>query len=280
MASKPEDDKGWLEPEYGGGNPEDTEESRPQYPYNRVIQTESGHVIELDDTPGRERIRVTHRVGSFIEMLPNGDVTHKTFGNDYRITTSNKNVLIEGYCNITVVGDVVMDVQGNKIERVSGDYKIECGGEFVAYSHTKASVLSDLDTQIAAGSGEISAGDVYITTGGKIYGTGDMIIAGGFTADMIVSKGRVDAANGVSAGPLGFVSVEGGLTIGGPVAFPGTISTIGMVNAGMSINSPFANLGVMKATWMTDTINKSLNNAHIHVGFKGPTGPPVPRGLV
>jgi hypothetical protein len=107
-----------------------------------------------------------------------------------------------------------------------------------------------------------------------------MIIAGGFTADMIVSKGRVDAANGVSAGPLGFVSVLGGLSIGAPVAFPGTISTVGVVNAAISINSPFANLGVMKATWMTDTINKSLNNAHIHVGFKGPTGPPVPRGLV
>lgn len=280
MSSKPEDDKGWLEPEYGGGNVEDAEESRPQYPYNRVIQTESGHVIELDDTPGRERVRVTHRTGSYIEMLPTGDVVHKTFGDDYRITTRNKNVIIEGYCNITVVGDVVMDIQGDKIERVSGDYKIECGGEFVAYSHTKASLLSDQDALVAAGSGEISAGDVYLTTGGKVYTTSDMIVGGAIVGDIITSKTRVDAGTGVSAGPLGFVSVLGGLSIGAPVAIPGNITTIGMINAAISVNSPLGNFGVMKAVWMTDTINKSLNNAHIHVGFKGPTGPPVPRGLV
>lgn len=280
MTTKPEDDKGWLEPEYGGGNVEDAEESRPQYPYNRVIQTESGHVVELDDTPGRERIRVTHRAGSYIEMLPTGDVVHKTFGDDYKIITRNKNVIIEGYCNITVVGDVIMDIQGNKIERVSGDYKIECGGEFVAYSHTKSSLLSDQDALVAAGSGQLSAGDVYLTTGGKVYTTSDMIVGGAVIGDIITSKTRVDAGTGVSAGPLGFVSILGGLSIGAPVAIPGNITTIGMINAAISINSPFANLGVMKAVWMTDTINKDINNVHIHVGFKGPTGPPVPTGLV
>lgn len=280
MATKPEDDKGWIEPDYGGGNIDDAEESRPQYPYNRVIQTESGHVIELDDTPGRERVTVTHRSGSSIQMLPNGDVIHKTFGDDYRITTANKNVLIEGYCNITVVGDVVMDIQGNKIERVTGDYKIECGGEFVAYSHTKASLLSDKDALVGAGSGELLGGDIFLTTGGKVYTTSDIIIGGALIADLITSKTRVDAGTGVSAGPLGFVSILGGLSIGVPVAVPGNITCIGIINAGISINSPFANLGVMKAVWMTDTVNKSINNAHIHIGFRGPTSPPVPIGLV
>lgn len=280
MATKPEDDKGWIEPDYGGGSIDDAEESRPEYPYNRVIQTESGHVIELDDTPGRERVTVTHRSGSSIQMLPNGDVIHKTFGDDYRITTANKNVLIEGYCNITVVGDVVMDIQGNKTERVTGDYKIECGGEFVAYSHTKTSLISDKDALVGAGSGELLGGDIFLTTGGKVYTTSDIIIGGALIADLITSKTRVDAGTGVSAGPLGFVSILGGLSIGIPVAVPGNITTIGLVNAGISINSPFANLGVMKAVWMTDTINKSINNAHIHIGFRGPTSPPVPIGLV
>ena len=280
MATRPDDDKGWIEPDYGGGNIDDAEESRPEYPYNRVIQTESGHIIELDDTPGRERVTVTHRSGSTVQMLPNGDVVHKTFGDDYRITTANKNVLIEGYCNITVVGDVVMDIQGNKTERVAGDYKIECGGEFVAYSHTKSSLISDKDALVAAGSGELLGGDIFLTTGGKVYTTSDIIIGGALIADLITSKTRVDAGTGVSAGPLGFVSILGGLSIGIPVAVPGNITTIGLVNAGISINSPFANLGVMKAVWMTDTVNKSINNAHIHIGFRGPTSPPVPIGLV
>ena len=41
-----------------------------RYPFNRVNQTESGHVIEIDDTPNGERINIQHMSGSFIEMHP------------------------------------------------------------------------------------------------------------------------------------------------------------------------------------------------------------------
>ena len=34
------------------------------YPYNHVVETESGHIRELDDTPGAERIHERHASGS------------------------------------------------------------------------------------------------------------------------------------------------------------------------------------------------------------------------
>jgi len=46
----------------------------PSYPNNQVIRTRSGHVIEYDDTTGKERISFMHKSGSFIEMAPNGDI--------------------------------------------------------------------------------------------------------------------------------------------------------------------------------------------------------------
>jgi len=38
-------------------------EFSPVYPNNRVIETKSGHVIEFDDTAGKERIHVYHKSG-------------------------------------------------------------------------------------------------------------------------------------------------------------------------------------------------------------------------
>lgn len=51
-----------------------------EYPYNHVTATESGHYLELDDTPKAERVRVAHRTGSYVEMRPDGGVQIKSTG--------------------------------------------------------------------------------------------------------------------------------------------------------------------------------------------------------
>lgn len=271
MSTKPEEDKGWLEPESPAND-----ETRPKYPYNKVFQTESGHLVEFDDTPSRERIRVNHRIGTFIEMHPNGDEVHKVYGDGYEITIKNKNVLIEGTCSVTINGDSIVNVKGNKIEKIEGDYKLEVGGEFVAYSHTKLSLLSDEDVAIAAGA-SLGTGQLKLTAGDSVYINSDLYVGGGIVGDIITSKTRVDAGTGVFAGPLGFVSVLGGLSIGNPIAVPGNINCIGIISAGISVSSPLGSFVVMKATWMTDKINKALHNIHIHKGSGGLTGPPRPK---
>ncbi len=271
MATKPEEDNGWLEPESPAND-----ETQPKYPYNKVFQTESGHSVEFDDTPTRERIRLSHRTGTFIEMHPNGDEVHKVYGDGYEITIKDKNVLIEGTCSVTINGDSIVEVKGNKFEKIFGDYKLEVNGEFVAYSHTKASLLSDEDLEIGAGTA-LGTGQLKLSAGDNIYVTGDLTVGGEIIGDIITSKTKVDAGTGVSAGPLGFVSVFGGLSIGTPIAVPGNINCIGLISAGISVSSPLGSFVVMKATWMTDTVNKALHNTHFHFGFKGPTSPPIPK---
>lgn len=44
----------------------------PSYPNNQAIKTRSGHVIEYDDTAGKERISLLHKDGGFIELAPGG----------------------------------------------------------------------------------------------------------------------------------------------------------------------------------------------------------------
>ena len=72
MADQPSFFKGWTEPESAANT-----DYPPDYPYNQVMQSASGHLFEMDDSRGRERVRLTHRTGTFIEMHPNGDEVHK-----------------------------------------------------------------------------------------------------------------------------------------------------------------------------------------------------------
>ena len=44
----------------------------PIYPMNQAFKTRSGHVIEYDDSPGKERISLLHKDGGFIELAPGG----------------------------------------------------------------------------------------------------------------------------------------------------------------------------------------------------------------
>jgi Gp5 N-terminal OB domain len=83
------------------------------YPYNRVTQTESGHVFELDDTPGAERIHLSHKANTFMEIAPDGSKVTKVSGKNYEIYLSDNNVHIKGTCNITVEGDANLLINGN-----------------------------------------------------------------------------------------------------------------------------------------------------------------------
>lgn len=77
-----------------------------QYPYNRVMETESGHILEFDDTPGAERIHIYHRSGTSEEVHPDGTKVTRINKEAYEIVLSDKNVYIKGDLNITTLGSI------------------------------------------------------------------------------------------------------------------------------------------------------------------------------
>jgi|TARA_B110000971_G_scaffold70797_2_gene72612 hypothetical protein len=97
------------------------------YPHNKVIETESGHKIELDDTPGAERIRVHHHSGSFIEMHPEGDVVFRQ-KNKYDIVIENDNCHVQGNINLLVDGNVKQFIRGNLDVFTAGNMSFKSGG--------------------------------------------------------------------------------------------------------------------------------------------------------
>jgi uncharacterized protein involved in type VI secretion and phage assembly len=69
-----------------------------------TLETESGHLIELDDTPGDERIKVTHKSGSYVLIEPSGKIIVNSVNDIQYNITSNATWNIGGDLNITTGG--------------------------------------------------------------------------------------------------------------------------------------------------------------------------------
>ena len=100
----------------------------PDYPYNKVNQSESGHITEIDDTPGFERTQRSHTAGSYEEIYNDGTRSVKIVGDDYEVVFSNKNIHIKGNCSMTVDGDLRQMVYGNYHLQVEKDMTMNIKG--------------------------------------------------------------------------------------------------------------------------------------------------------
>jgi Gp5 N-terminal OB domain len=99
-----------------------------RYPFNRVTRTESGHIIEVDDTPGRERIHVFHKSGTYREINNEGRLVEKIVGDHFEIVLGDQTVHIKGNVKLVVDGNVNMEVGGDFSASVSGTYDVTSGG--------------------------------------------------------------------------------------------------------------------------------------------------------
>lgn len=107
-----------------------------EYPKNHVVETESGHIIELDDTPEKERIGVYHKAGTWFEIHPDGSKVEKVVGEDNEIILSDKKLLIKGNCYMNMDGAVTS-------LKTAKDFYIEIGGDVLV--HTKGNVVMETD---------------------------------------------------------------------------------------------------------------------------------------
>lgn len=103
-----------------------------EYPYNKVTQTESGHIIEIDDTPGAERLHVYHKSGTFIEIDSNGSVVKRAAGSSYEIIDKNGKIAIAGRADISINGECNIYVGNDANIEVDGDTNIVCHNDITA----------------------------------------------------------------------------------------------------------------------------------------------------
>jgi hypothetical protein len=263
-------DSAWTEPVVvDPSNP-------PQYPYNKIQQSESGHSIEMDDTVGKERVRIQHRSGSFLEMQPDGTEVHKIYGDGYEIIMGGKNVSIKGQCNLTVEGAMVVTIKGDAVMNVDGSATQFIKGDLIqtVSGATKITSTGDMDLT--------SKADITMTAQ-NIYISGEVAVRGG-----ISSTTSISAVNNVTAGmqcyaKLGFLT-PGYITAGSPVPLstvPGAIWTIGMVQGQLAqFGTMTATAGLLGGSGLIAGVNvkdsvftmaqdRAIFNAHRHYDSRG-----------
>ena len=110
----------------------DIGEQRPsEYPFNQVQETPSGHVIELDDTPGGERVLIKHRRGAGVEMRADGTVIIASSNNKIEVSGGDQTTIVEGHGNLIYKGNLNLVVTGDYNVDVGGNYNVRVAGNHV-----------------------------------------------------------------------------------------------------------------------------------------------------
>jgi hypothetical protein len=121
VASEASDEKTIVErPNTAGTVPPPTPITTPDlgydasYPHNKVEESQSGHVTEVDDTPGSERLSKVHSSGTLEVIKSNGDRVVKIIGEDFELVVgAKKSLKVKGDLNIDADGDINFKAGGS-----------------------------------------------------------------------------------------------------------------------------------------------------------------------
>lgn len=208
-----------------------------KYPYNKVIESESGHVLELDDTTDFERVHLYHKNGSNIEMRPDGSVqqkimkngTRNIMGNDVKYVKGDSVYFIDGDLTYIVKGEInfIADKDISALSKKS--ISLTAKSSFNASATTFASVSGKISSSLGGMSAYTSVGGVLTKISGQAtltcsgatatYGGGTTTVNGSVINLVNVPSTGVDGKSNNPPAPDtntlgGQVSVQGGL-VGG-----------------------------------------------------------------
>lgn len=127
-----------------------------QYPFNKVFESERGHVIEIDDTPGAERIHIYHNAGHYTEMVP-GLRTDKVNGDHIEISMQARYIKVRGDMAIivdgatTIMSDGAINMESKKqislsapLINITGQLGVSISGAAISVSGTATTTITGL----------------------------------------------------------------------------------------------------------------------------------------
>jgi len=171
------DPKGTYEPASGYA---------PVYPYNNVMETESGHVKEYDDTPGAERIVERHKSGTQYEIQPNGSKNERIVRDNYTLVCGNDTLEVKGNVRIYVRGDANILVAKDLTTQVGGDMVADVKGnsESTITGNMTATVTGNMTAEITGTTSLTGVGDISITQSSLAQTAQTLTIKSEYTNDV------------------------------------------------------------------------------------------------
>ena len=160
---------------------------RQEYPYNKVLQTEAGHSLELDDTPEAERLSLFSSPGSFIEYDHNGTLVDHVVGdryvqssrNVYKATSGSETQYIAGDTNLYVKNGATLNIEGAANVIINNDVNLTIAGNYstIVKGNYNLDVIGNETKRVAGNSlVEISGNESY-----EVIGTSSAVRRGNVT---------------------------------------------------------------------------------------------------
>ena len=141
------------------------------YPYNHVYESESGHILEFDDTPDNERILLYHHSGTETEITAAGTKNEVNKDSTHTITEKDNKVYIKGSSDLTIGGrhKIIINADGQK----DNNYDIQIGPNAniniqVESGDVNISTMTGKMNLFAGGDLNMKVGGTYRLTAGKI----------------------------------------------------------------------------------------------------------------
>jgi len=128
----------WNEPQPKSIQKDENPYISAAYPHNHVFESEAGHIKEIDDSPGAERLFTQHGAGTFEEIHPNGSKVVKVVHDNYEIITGDSNIVIKkrkNKDNVAEAGNLTITVEGDCRQLIKGNYHLEVEGNYTQKIH-------------------------------------------------------------------------------------------------------------------------------------------------
>jgi len=173
------------------------------YPFNHVYESESGHLIEIDDTPSKERLHWYHRSGTFTEFHPKGIRTDFVTGHHYHMVHGNAESIIRGKQKRIIEGDSFTSYK-SKYQELANDFVVTAdGGDIILGAAAGHSIISGIHTILDGQSTVMLSAPTIIRSGKSLRD----IATGG--SEVILNSGGYS----VQAGSLTFGAAQGALNV-------------------------------------------------------------------
>jgi len=194
------------------------------YPYNHVYESESGHLIEIDDTPGKERLHWYHRSGTFTEIHPAGTRVDRVHDDKYDMIWRNHRMKVGGsslnnigtnYERLSGGGSVISAGAGSSFTIISGDYqqKLQSGSYLLTANLSESGPAPELkpaESILGKLKAEMESGDITIGAAGTLKLKAFKIVQDGQSVERISGSSLDERVRGKASygatGGLGFFS--------------------------------------------------------------------------
>jgi hypothetical protein len=163
--------------------------ANPGYPNNHVIETLAGHIIEIDDAGGTERIRICHTNGNEVLLNNEGisissvkDRTELTAGKFTQTVLNTIEINSTGSISINTAGSVNISSNGVTNLLANGDVNLRTDAELhvSSTSHSTINVGGNATVDVTGN----MASTVHGTTAITSVGACSLTAQAGLTADV------------------------------------------------------------------------------------------------